>query len=68
MNVSDCPDIMTPRHVAKLLGISEQTVRRQINLGEIPGFRIGRPIAFAIFITSKLSSTLVNSIQNAQRA
>ncbi|WP_288071674.1 helix-turn-helix domain-containing protein [Adlercreutzia caecimuris] len=42
MNVSDCPDIMTPRHVAKLLGISEQTVRRQINLGEIPGFRIGR--------------------------
>lgn len=42
MNVSDCPDIMTPRHVAKLLGISDQTVRRQINLGEIPGFRIGR--------------------------
>lgn len=60
MNVSECPDIMTPRHVAKLLGISEQTVRRQINLGEIPGFRIGRNL----FVSKKHFLDLIDGGQS----
>lgn len=60
ISISECPDIMTPRHVAKLLGISEQTVRRQIGLGEIPGFRIGRNL----FVAKKHFLALIDGAQH----
>lgn len=36
------PDLLTVRHLRKLTGLSEQTIRVEINRGNLPGCRIGR--------------------------
>lgn len=36
------PDLLTVRHVKELTGLSEQTIRAEINKGTLPGTRIGR--------------------------
>jgi len=34
--------VLTVEHVAELLGLNPETVRRLLNKGELPGKRIGR--------------------------
>lgn len=36
------PDLLTVQHVKELTGLSEQTIRAEINKGALPGARIGR--------------------------
>lgn len=36
------PDLLTVRDLHTLTGLSEQTIRAEINSGELPGCRIGR--------------------------
>ena len=36
------PDLLTVQHVREITGVSEQTVRREIAEGRLPGCRIGR--------------------------
>lgn len=36
------PDLLTVQHVKEITGVSEQTVRAEINAGRLPGCRIGR--------------------------
>lgn len=36
------PDLLTVQHIKEITGLSEQTIRAEINLGELPGCRIGR--------------------------
>ena len=40
--LSDCPDLLTVQDLHGLTGLSEQTIRAEINSGNLPGFRIGR--------------------------
>lgn len=51
------PDLMNTGHVAELTGLSEQTIRAEINAGHLPGCRIGRRLyvpkpAFVEYVTS----------------
>ena len=39
---SKYPDLLTIRHVRELTGLCEQTIRNEINDGNLPGCRIGR--------------------------
>lgn len=41
-SLSDCPDLLTVQDLHGLTGLSEQTIRAEINSGNLPGFRIGR--------------------------
>lgn len=36
------PDLLTVQHINEITGVSEQTVRNEINAGRLPGCRIGR--------------------------
>ena len=36
------PDLLTVQHLRGLTGLSEQTIRAEINGGRLPGCRIGR--------------------------
>ncbi len=36
------PDLLQVEHVHEITGLSKQTVRREINAGNLPGCRIGR--------------------------
>lgn len=36
------PDLLTVQHVREISGVSEQTIRREIAEGRLPGCRIGR--------------------------
>lgn len=36
------PDLLTVQHVREITGVSEQTIRAEINAGRLPGCRIGR--------------------------
>ena len=36
------PDLLTVKHLRELTGLSEQTIRAEINSGKLPGCRIGR--------------------------
>lgn len=50
------PDLMNTKHVAELTGLSEQTIRAEINAGRLPGCRIGRRLfvpkqKFAEYVT-----------------
>lgn len=36
------PDLLTVQHVNEITGVSEQTIRTEINEGRLPGCRIGR--------------------------
>lgn len=36
------PDLLTVQHLRELTGLSDQTIRAEINKGCLPGFRIGR--------------------------
>ena len=36
------PDLLTVQHLQELTGLSQQTIRSEINQGSIPGCRIGR--------------------------
>ncbi len=38
------PDLLTVGHLHELTGLSEQTIRAEINVGKLPGCRIGRRI------------------------
>lgn len=40
--LADYPDLLTVRHVCEITGLSEQTIRREINEGRLPACRIGR--------------------------
>lgn len=40
--LSEYPDLLTVQHVAGITGLSEQTIRGEINAGKLPGCRIGR--------------------------
>lgn len=42
--LADYPDFLTPKHLAEITGLSEQTIRRMIHEGEIPGRKIGRSL------------------------
>lgn len=51
------PDLMNTGHVAELTGLSEQTIRAEINAGRLPGCRIGRRLfvpkqAFAEYVAN----------------
>lgn len=51
------PDLLNTKHVAELTGLSEQTVRAEINAGRLPGCRIGRRLfvpkpSFAEYVQS----------------
>lgn len=39
---SDYPDLLAVKHIKELTGLSEQTIRSEINRGALPGTRIGR--------------------------
>lgn len=41
-SLSNCPDLLTVQDLHGLTGLSEQTIRAEINSGNLPGFRIGR--------------------------
>lgn len=36
------PDLLTPAHLARLLGTSEHTVREQCRNGELPAVKVGQ--------------------------
>lgn len=36
------PDVLTVQHIHEITGVSEQTIRTEINAGRLPGCRIGR--------------------------
>lgn len=36
------PDLLQVEHVQEITGLSKQTIRREINSGNLPGCRIGR--------------------------
>lgn len=36
------PDLLTVQHINEITGVSEQTIRMEINAGRLPGCRIGR--------------------------
>lgn len=36
------PDLLTVQRMHELSGLSEQTIRRELNSGRLPGCRIGR--------------------------
>lgn len=36
------PELLTVKHLHELTGLSEQTLRAEINAGKLPGCRIGR--------------------------
>lgn len=36
------PDLLTVQHVNEITGVSEQTIRAEINAGRLPGCHIGR--------------------------
>lgn len=40
--LADCPDLLTVQDLHRLTGLSEQTIRAEINGGNLPGCRIGR--------------------------
>lgn len=40
--LANCPDLLTVQDLSGLTGLSEQTIRAEINNGDLPGFRIGR--------------------------
>ncbi len=42
--LEDYPDILTPKEVMEILGISKNTLYQLINNGEIPGTRLGRKL------------------------
>jgi excisionase family DNA binding protein len=37
----NCPRLLTTHQVARRLNVSEETVRRRLRQGEIPGLRLG---------------------------
>ena len=39
---ADYPDLLAVKHIKELTGLSEQTIRSEINRGALPGTRIGR--------------------------
>ena len=39
---ADYPDLLAVKHIKELTGLSEQTIRSEINRGALPGARIGR--------------------------
>jgi excisionase family DNA binding protein len=39
---TDQPDYLTVREVARLLRLSEDTVRDMLNAGRLPGYRLGQ--------------------------
>lgn len=41
-HLADYPDLLTVRDLCELTGLSAQTIRAEINSGNLPGFRIGR--------------------------
>ncbi|MDD3570368.1 MAG: helix-turn-helix domain-containing protein [Lachnospiraceae bacterium] len=42
--LEDYPDILTPKEVMEILGISKNTLYQLINNGEIPATRLGRKL------------------------
>ena len=40
--LADCPYMLTVQDLHRLTGLSEQTIRAEINSGSLPGCRIGR--------------------------
>lgn len=38
---SDYPDLLTVQHIAKITGLSVQTIRREMRVGHIPCVRVG---------------------------
>lgn len=40
--LADYPDLLTVRHMREVTGLSEQTIRKEINEGRLSGCRIGR--------------------------
>lgn len=41
-HLTDCPDLLTVRDLCDLTSLSAQTIRAEINGGNLPGCRIGR--------------------------
>jgi excisionase family DNA binding protein len=66
----DLPEFIGPKACAKLLGVSESTVRSAFNRGEIPGIRVGRQIRFSVAAIRRLFvSTNIGGVQrNGQHA
>jgi excisionase family DNA binding protein len=44
MTLKDCPDVLTPDQLARLLKVSKTTIYRFLRNGEIKHFRIGSAI------------------------
>lgn len=42
--LEDYPDILTPKEVMEILGVSKNTLYQLINNGEIPATRLGRKL------------------------
>lgn len=40
--LANYPDLLTVQHIHEITGVSEQTIRAEINAGRLPGCRIGR--------------------------
>lgn len=40
--LAEYPDLLSVQDMHQLTGLSEQTIRAEINNGNLPGFRIGR--------------------------
>ena len=40
--LADYPDLLTVQNLCELTTLSDQTIRREINEGKLPGFRLGR--------------------------
>ena len=40
--LADYPDLLSVQHLCEITGLSDQTIRREIAEGRLPGCRIGR--------------------------
>lgn len=45
--LEDMPELLTVKHLCVLTGLSDQTIRREVNEGRLPGFKVGRRIFVA---------------------